>query len=71
MNPSAAASTLACLPFAIGGLHAMVALNSLGSVLLVNVVGYSVVVVALFALIQFGFFALTSWTYLRALVVRQ
>ena len=58
------------LPFAVGGVHALVALNSLGTMLLVNVVGYSLVVIALFGLVQLVFFALTRWTYLRALRVR-
>ena len=56
------------LPFALGGLHALVALNSLGSLMSVNVAGYSLVVVGLFAAVQLAFMALTRWTYLRALL---
>lgn len=56
------------LPFAVGGVHALVALNSLGNLLMVNVVGYSLLVVGLFAAVQLLFLALTRWTYLRALL---
>src|SRR5690606_41034131 len=51
------------LPFAIGGVHALVALNALGTILFVNVLGYSLVVVGLFGAVQLAFFALTRWTY--------
>lgn len=62
------ARDMSLAPFALGGLHALVALNSLGRLLLVNVVGYSLVVVGLFAAVQLAFMALTRWTYLRALL---
>lgn len=55
------------LPFALGGLHAFVALNALGAMVFTNVLQYAAVVIGLFALVQFGFFLLTRWTYLRAL----
>src|SRR5690606_8933171 len=54
------------LPFAVGGVHAFVALNALGTTLGVNVVGYSFIVVGLFAAVQLAFMGLTRWTYLRA-----
>lgn len=60
-------AALFLLPFALGGLHALVALDALGALLMVNVVQYSLIVVGLFALVQFGFFLLTRFTYLRAL----
>jgi putative ABC transport system permease protein len=56
------------LPFAVGGVHAFVALNALGTTLGVNVVAYSFIVVGLFAVVQLAFMALTRWTYLRALL---
>ena len=56
------------LPFAAGSVHAVVALDALGGMLLVNVLGYSLLVVLLFAAVQLAFFLLTRWTYLRALV---
>lgn len=55
------------LPFAVGGVHAMVALQALGTMVMANVVQYSLVVIGLFGLVQLGFFLLTRWTYLRAL----
>jgi len=55
------------LPFAIGGLHAAVALGALGTLLMANVVQYTLIVIGLFALVQTGFYLLTRWTYLRAL----
>jgi len=55
------------LPFVAGSIHAVVALDALGGLLMVNVIGYSLMVVALFAAVQFAFFLLTRWTYLRAL----
>lgn len=58
------------LPFAVGGVHALVALNTLGTTLGVNVVGYSLVVIGLFAAVQLAFMGLTRWTYLRALLPR-
>ncbi len=56
------------LPFAAGSVHAVVALDALGGMLLVNVLGYSLLVILLFAAVQLAFFLLTRWTYLRALV---
>ena len=55
------------LPFAVGGLHAAVALGALGTLVMANVVQYTLIVIGLFALVQTGFFLLTRWTYLRAL----
>ncbi|MFA5552438.1 MAG: ABC transporter permease, partial [Trueperaceae bacterium] len=55
------------LPFAVGGLHAVVALGALGTLVMANVVQYTLIVIGLFALVQTGFFLLTRWTYLRAL----
>lgn len=55
------------LPFALGGLHALVALDALGALLMADVVRYSLIVIGLFAAVQFAFFLLTRWTYLRAL----
>lgn len=55
------------LPFALGGLHALVALDALGGLLMVDVVQYSLIVIGLFAAVQLAFFLLTRWTYLRAL----
>ncbi len=55
------------LPFALGGLHALVALDALGGLLMFDVVQYSLIVVGLFAVVQFMFFLLTRATYLRAL----
>lgn len=64
------------LPFAIGSVHAIVALNALGSLLgamgtaRVAVLTYALTVVGLFAAVQLGFFLLTRWSYLRALLPR-
>ncbi len=60
-------AALFLLPFALGALHALVALGALGSLLMVDVLEYSLIVVGLFAAVQFAFFLLTRWTYLRAL----
>ncbi len=56
------------LPFAAGSIHALVALDALGTLLMTDVTGYSLIVIGLFAVVQFGFFLLTRWTYLRALI---
>src|SRR5690606_11113252 len=62
------------LPFAVGSVHAIVALNSLGSLMgalgaaRVAVLTYALSVVCLFAAVQLGFFLLTRWSYLRALL---
>ncbi len=64
------------LPFAVGGVHALFALNALGSLLgapgsdRTPVLGYALLVVGLFGAVQLGFFLLTRWTYLRALLPR-
>ncbi len=64
------------LPFAVGSVHAIVALNSLGSLMgalgaaRVAVLMYALSVVGLFAAVQLGFFLLTRWSYLRALLPR-
>lgn len=64
------------LPFAVGSVHAIVALNALGSLLgamgsaRVAVLTYALTVVGLFAAVQLGFFLLTRWSYLRALLPR-
>jgi len=64
------------LPFAVGGVHAMFALNALGSMIgavgaaRAAVLGYALTVVGLFAAVQLAFFLLTRWTYLRALLPR-
>ncbi len=55
------------LPFALGAVHALVALDSLGTLLMTDVTLYSLAVVGLFAVVQSAFFLLTRWTYLRAL----
>ena len=55
------------LPFALGAVHAVVALDSLGTLLMADVTMYSLAVVGLFAAVQLTFFLLTRWTYLRAL----
>lgn len=59
--------TLFLLPFALGAVHALVALNALGTILVTDVTIYSLTVIGLFALIQGGYCLLTRWTYLRAL----
>ncbi|HZW98463.1 MAG TPA: ABC transporter permease [Trueperaceae bacterium] len=64
------------LPFAVGSVHAIVALNALGSLIgtvgpaRVAVLAYAVTVVGLFAAVQIVFFLLTRWSYLRALLPR-
>lgn len=59
------------LPLAAGSIHAVIALDALGGMFGIAVLGYSLLVVALFAVIQFGFYLLTRWTYLRALLPNQ
>lgn len=64
------------LPFAVGGVHALFALNALGALIgtvgadRAAVIGYALIVVGLFAAVQLAFFLLTRWTYLRALLPR-
>ncbi|HEX6940088.1 MAG TPA: FtsX-like permease family protein [Longimicrobiales bacterium] len=64
------------LPFAVGGVHALFALNALGALIGTTgaaraaVIGYALTVVALFGAVQLVFFLLTRWTYLRALLPR-
>jgi len=60
-------ATIFLLPFALGGVHALVALEALGAMFALNVTQYSLLVVGLFAAVQFGYFLLTRVTYLRAL----
>ncbi len=55
------------LPFSVGAAHTVFALRALGSLVAVDVIGYALLVVGLFALVQGAFFLLTRWTYLRAL----
>ena len=40
---------------------------ALGTLLMANVVQYTLIVIGLFALVQTGFYLLTRWTYLRSL----
>ncbi len=64
------------LPFAVGGVHALFALNALGALIGTTgaaraaVIGYALAVVGLFGAVQLAFFLLTRWTYLRALLPR-
>lgn len=64
------------LPFAVGGVHALFALNALGGLIgtvgaeRAAVIGYALIVVGLFGAVQLAFFLLTRWTYLRALLPR-
>jgi putative ABC transport system permease protein len=64
------------LPFAVGGVHALFALNALGGLMgtagpaRAAVIGYALTVVGLFGAVQLVFFLLTRWTYLRALLPR-
>ncbi len=55
------------LPFSMGAVHTVFALRALGSLVAVDVIGYALLVVGLYALVQGVFFLLTRSTYLRAL----
>src|SRR5699024_5323224 len=58
------------LPFAVGAVHAVVALTTFGTMLETSVASYTAIVIGLFAIVQVFFFLLTRSTYLSALQIR-
>ncbi len=55
------------LPFLVGAIHSLFALNTLGNMMGQSVLEYSLLVVGLFGLVQAAFYLLTRVTYMRAL----